>query len=1486
MRRTLYWKRLLIVLAVFLGLGGTVFAVHHFQVKSQSGALRDRAYRAADAAETDPSKRPEAIAHLKAYLRAKRTDEAAYQRYAALWFAEVKADPAQTERAAAGVEEFLREFPNHPEERLKLADLYVATGQSSKLLLARQHLEMVFAASGGAFKTNIEARESAATCEQALGNLPGAIAHTEAALATGTAPVRVYQRAMSLHYANRRTEAKWNTYVDDYLRALRSGRFADDLAARVAAARFEMMLGNVVPARADMKEAMERLKGGEDADALLAMAELELQAIKTIEEAVAQHAKAEVHLRKAFAIDKKNVPVGIVLAEVLYRQGKRDDGIAFLKQTADALGEVNDLYLMLVDRLIDLGEQELSLKLVDKLGTDANRKSLVTYYRGRLAVVKEDWMNAVKLLDETAPHMVRAKEFHKRAMVGLAACYAAMQNPDKQLEYCRAALRDDERYPIAIIGEAEALSKMGKHADALHRFRVIVHKLQVASYRSELARLELYDVMLHPVPAERNWTRFEEALGPVAGRAPELYAMHAESLVARGNTEGAAKLLNDWLAANPADPKAATVWVALTRVNAGGTAESAGKVLDDAEKKLGSTVDIRLARAALLVARARPTTAADFDALATGTEKWTDPDRYKLHLGLGQSAGRAADRKGDTEEGKTLRAAALKHLRAAADVTPRDLVCRAALLDQGLAAGRPDVVAQALKEMATVEGDDGPVGSLGRIAIGLPEVRKINDPDARALGIRNLRKFAENVEKMRPGWSRVFIALGQLDEIEGLNDKALENYVTAIERGERQEFVIRRAIDMCRVKRQDDRARGLLNRLSTETRLPDDLERYRSIHNMLAAELPAKEKPTVDRIAPADSKDYRILLLRGSLLAAIRDDAGALQAFRDAVGAPGGVKVPGEPPIPHGHEVPETWIALVGQLVKSDPKLAAKAVEQADAALKKLTPKSDAEKAELLVALGGLYELIGDLKTAHGHLVAAQQLAKLELNPNRQLVEFYQRTGQGDGAKKLLEEATGSVARDVQRWARRHLAITLIAGTDAYVQRERALTLIKQNLDAPDARSDAEDRKAQATIQTVDPVTRDEGIRTLREYGARNDLTPHEYYLLGRLSFDSGDYAKSVDHFLLGARVRPGVTAEHMAGPVRAYLALGRLYLAETALDRLKHHNSTSWEATREEARVLYRKSKAKTALAEFDDAKKLKDQARAVILKFRDWDAPANLTSKSGPLFDEVGLLPDAEAAYKKFMDGSQLPYAHWPLAVFYVRHKQADKAIELARAREKTSPVLVTAQVFTAAVQAKRQDATTEAAIAAWIDDSLSRAAGKPEVEAGLIGARAELFDAQGDYTKAIAEYDRALTKHKSDRVVNNLCMLLALTAGDPDRKANPRLDEAEKLMTDLIGIRGPVPGYLDTRAVVYITKGQPDKAFKDLKMAQVQSERAVYHYHLAWALDLDREAAKAAQMFPIDQLKKAKALELTAADLHKKEYTRYTEMMQKYLLPIDEK
>jgi tetratricopeptide (TPR) repeat protein len=756
-----------------------------------------------------------------------------------------------------------------------------------------------------------------------------------------------------------------------------------------------------------------------------------------------------------------------------------------------------------------------------------------------------------------------------------------------------------------------------------------------------------------------------------------------------------------------------------------------------------------------------------------------------------------------------------------------------------------------------VEGEKGPIVSLARVVRRLPEARKIEDKAARAQAIAEIRVDANRARTDRPGWGRVYVALAQLDELEGLNDSALNNYKEAIDKGERQEFVIRRAVDLYRERRQDDQAALLLNSLHTEMNLPDDLERFRAIKDLLSRDIPASEKPTIDKIAPAESKEWRILLLRGSLLAAIGADDEAQVAFRGAVAL--------------GDTVPETWSALVSHLVRlGKAEDAQRATKQAEGKIG--AAKTDAANAELLIAIAGCHELIGDAKRAEELYRQALRTAPRELNPNRYLMLFLQRRGRPE-AEALLRKMTEGPAQDIARWARRHLALTLMGRRDAYLQRNAALDLIEQNIRV--SPNDPEDVKAKAVVQTIDPATREEGMKTLREFAKWGDLTPNEYLLLGRLHFEQGKVFESVDYFEQAAKPRSGLNAEHIAGLIRIYIGIGKLREARQALLRLKTFAPRSWDAAREEARLLHAEALDAEKSGNAGEAKKLTDQARDLILNFPDARTEQFVRQRSGPLLHELGFFPEAETLYNRLLTDGKEPNVHFPLASFLISQKRTAEAIALAKKYDATTPPALTARIFTGAIRTKSPSTAAEREVAAWLNTKLKKPADAFE-KLSLLMSKAELYEGTAEYDKAIAGYEDALLMAKPARpeeikdfapelIANNLAMLLVLYRPD-------QADKAIQMMDEVIAIRGPAPVFLDTRAVCYIVKGgKTEEATKDLKLALIQQRKAVYLFHLAWTYDL----SPSKRGLRDQTLEEAKKLGLKPEDLHPMEVRKFNEL-----------
>lgn len=1459
--RSIHWKRLILVLVVTGVVGGGLVALNRVQGRRQAAVIKTVAERAEAAVNGDIARRAEAIDLYEQYLRFQPDDELAGRRYADLLIDQYKAQPndAIALQAIHGIEGFLRRFPDHPTHRRELAAIYLKSG---RIPSAREHLAVLLNSSGRDLNNDVELREMTALCAIRDGDLTEATQQLRLAIDTKQAPVRIYQQALELLHRNK-ADSRREVTIAEYVRTLlEDPRFKNNLEARIAAARFELFRGEIENARRDIQYALESIPGGKtNAEALLAAAELNIVEARIATDSKIKTAKlkeAQGHLQSGFAADSKNVSIGVLLAKVLSQQGKIAEAIEVLRTTAEALGQVNDQFLVVIDHLIDLGNQDVATVLVQRVARDDKLKLLVNYFRGRLALLEEDWLQAKELLEAVEPQL-KLPEFHKRAMVGLGKVYAVLQNPDKQLECNRAALKDDGIYLPALIGEADALAKLGNLEEAITRYQALVTIWQLPEYRVPLVRLRLLDTLRKPLE-NRNWTRFdsEETLGPAEGRSDEIQILHAQALAARGEKARAIEILTDIRNKNPQSPAATAALVNLVRIKEAGKPEAALAILDEAQQQVGDTVDLRLAKADVLIYRAKPPSATEFEALSAGAEKFLAPEQFRLWLGLGQAALAAISRVPEGPARSALIANAIRFLQTAARLEPRDLLSRSILIDITHAPEYKSVREATLEELAILEGPNGPISTLARVSIRLPEVARMQQRAVRDAELKELRRLVQNVQQQRPGWGRVYVALARIDELEGLTEQAVENYRRALKEGDREEYVIRRAVDLYRERNQDALAAALLQELSTRMTLPDDLERFRTIHEMLNRIVPRSEKPTIERIAPLNTQDYRILLLRGALLAAIRDDDEALVAFRRAVEI-------AHPP------VPETWLYLIGQLVRTGQVDAAKqALAEAEHILTSIPQKTNAARAELLVTLGRSSELVGDLQQAATKYRAAVQVAPEELNPHRRLIEFLMRTGHAAEAEALLIKLTNEAGQDIARWARRYrAAVVLMSRPDRYHQRGVALDLIAKNLQIQPP--DPDDVKAQAVIWTVDPVTRDEGVKILKEFWARGELTPDESFLLGRLTFDLGPskIPDSLKYFESAARPRQGVSIDHLVGLFRVHLALSDrghdLSHAEAVLERIQAAAPRSWEATREEAHLVMKKSRAAVLRADHDEAKRLAEQARALILKFPGHDSLEAIRHRTGPLLEELGFLADAETLYRKLLSGSDTPTAHLPLAILYIRQKKSAEAIALAWKHEVKVPPSITAQLLTGAVQARRPGDLLEREVEQWLEKRIAEAAGKPE-QASLIGSRGDLLGAQSKYKEAIAEYRRALAVGQSDKTVNNLAMLLALF--EP-----ARVDEAIRMMSDLIAVHGPVPMYLDTRAVAYIVKGgdYTAKAVEDLEMALLQRASPVYFYHLAWAFDLQLKRVERQR-----RIEEALRLGLTLSDLHPLERETYHRLL----------
>jgi tetratricopeptide (TPR) repeat protein len=1579
-RRVLNVKRLLIVLGVAVLFALTAFGVHHVQFGRQASALYDQARRVE---KDDPEK---AIELLERYVKYRPKDEEAVIWYLDLVFDQARADPRKAQRAVDAGEKALRTFRDHPAHRRRLVEAYVLLGQyrDPTILMnnARDHLRMLFADST-VKPDDVELLELAATVELLGGDPARAVEYLQKAIDTGKAPAAVYGRLLEVYWVHQKTLRDPEGRTNSLILALKTeARFQQDLDAKAIVITFRTRWKDRIDAEAQVRLALALPGGKSHPGVLLAAVELELTGMNR-ENKDERLRRAEGYARDATRVDPKNVRAALVLADVLFARGNTPEAIQELARLAGTIEKVNDGYLLVLDRLIDLGDDKTVPGMIRRVRDELQSPPLVGYFLGRLVLMAADrvppddearwqaalaglrtaglpddklptregaWQTARLLLEKAAPALERVPELYKKALVGIARCYEATQNPDGQLAACDAALEKDPNFLPALVGRAEALVMLGRYDKAQPALRVLVEECRLDSFRGKLARVELLAVRTQAGP--RNWDAFDRALGletvplppdspaewvtMAAKLPPQLRLLFAESLVLRGREEEARKTdegkkrAADFRKAAVAileqlterEPGFVPAWVALGHLRHPADPDGVLATLDAGVKKAeeaarrtgkpvrpGVVVEFRLARVATLTSRPVKPGPAELRKEIAETEPlidaWVPPAdakepeklrpvgerraaRHRLWSGMGGIALQVADGRRDPAAVGAMRGFTLECYQAAAALDPKDLPSRVTLIDLGMMTGRRDVVEAALKQIGELEGPDGPITALGQVVVRLPEVAALPDPEARRAEVLKLRVLAEKARTSRSGWSRAYVVLGQLDELAGEYNAAADHYREAISLGDRQEFVVRRITEIYLYKldppREDD-ALTVLNLVAADVPLPPNLEQFRVVRKLIASDhADAREaRIEIDRIAPESSDSDRIQLLRGSLLAAVGENADAERAFRRA--------------LERNDQVPETWTTLVVQLVRMGKIAQAEEVlAQAEKALTR-PPKDPVERARLLIGLAECYELLGKMNEADQKYRQALAVAPEELAPNRELVHFLQRTGRTDEADKMLQ-GLGGRRPELARWARRHRALTLMAGPDAYRDLPAALELVRQNLrEAQNAKPDDDDLKAEAVLKTVNPQTRAEGEKVLEGYARFDKLTPDENYLLAQLRFNRGDVTDSVEYFDKAARPRPGRTLEHLAARVRVYLALSKLALtggltglngtpsvegaknylalAEGAIRQLEMTAPQSWEAARERARLLHQTAVVLRAQdpANAAEAAALDERARKLIRDDPHARTEPYVRFRSGPLLDELGFDQDAEDLYRELLKTARGDGPHLPLATFLIAHKRSTEAIELAWKYEGKCHVGLTARILTGSVRARRPEAAVETRIDQWLDQKLqSEEAKTPDVASTLWGCKAELLEAQGKYDPAIAAYEKAiaLNPDRSDVLVNNQCVILVLTHPE-------QADRAIETMERLIKLRGPVPVFLDTQALAYLVRGGrlPDGqyaaalAVRKLELALAQRESPVYLFHLAWAYD-----QMGSDKSPQRNLKLARARELglTADDLHPLEARQY--------------
>jgi tetratricopeptide (TPR) repeat protein len=1412
MRRTLNLKFAAGLLALLVALGTAVHFLHGYQVKRNAGSLLDQARRAREEGRDD-----QAAAYFGDYLRYMPADNDALAEYAQMLDKVAKSPKAQF-RAYMVLGQVLRRQPERLDICRRLAELAMKFGRfhdaEEYLLRLRQEPPK-----------DAEIEELLGRCQQARGNFRDARKSFESAIKLSADRIDSYLALAYLFHDHARETKRESEKLDGDKKA------KETLAALIAAnknsykaylgraqylrrtAPSETRLQVLADAEKDLVEA-QRL-APDEADLFLASAEFA--------QARQDFAKVREYLRLGCEKHPKDVRMYRFLAAAELEDGKLDEAAACLRRGLDNIPKNRELQWELANVLAQQNKTEEAGELAEQLRKEQLPQVLLDYLQARLLLNKKEWLSAAHLLERTYPLLAADRRLTEQAGLLLAFCYERLGDADRANAAYSRALAVNDRSALIRAGLARTLALAGQLSQAIDQYQQILKLPRLpASVPAELARLL---ILRNRQEAQPNWEEVNDLLTWAAKEHPstEITILQAEVDADQGDFAAAQQKLEK---IGDKGSRPVEVWVALAALeDRQRRPADALALLDEAERRLGDRVELRLARIRHWGASRSDEARKELVLLAEACQsaKFTPEEQQRLLRAVATAQARV----GNTEEARLLWAKLAEQQKDALDV-------RIAQFDLALAVGDEAALADVLEDMKRIEGHEGTIWRYGKACQLIAQARKEQDADSRVATLNEAHELLLSVASRRPRWSRVAFCEAQIDDLRGLPNAALSNYRRAIQLGERGPFAIQRTAELLTSKRRYAEAYVLLRKLPPETPLSEGMQKLYAEVALQGGNDIGRALELAEKAVAAGSTDYRQHLWLGRMLWATRQPEKAEVAFRRAVQL--------------ADKVPETWVTLIQYLA------ADKRIKDAEAEIDKARTQLSKEQAAL--ALAQCYEAVGKLDRAGEFYRAALAARPEDVATLQGAAGFALRTNNLKDAVPHLEKIAQLKFKFKDRdtaeaadTARRILAVVKTLRGD-YQESRKALELVglleeDKVVDRPENET-VQERRAQATLLALQKNRPDQrrAIPILEDLIKRQEALPEDRFLLAQLYEATDDWPKAQKTMRALLSLPDGSNPRHLA-----YYALGLLRHdqpkeAEVWLRKLEKQKGDPLALLEIQARLAKAQGNGKEAvrLLERLAADKSANQARIAAL------------------LEELNETEAAERMYRAFVEATQSahPENALILAQFLSRQQKIGAALDLCERAWKAAP-LAASQVCLLILAQPSAGPAHYQRVERWLEPE----AAKTNVSSSFSTALAHVKNLLGRYDEAESIYRKAIDKNPRDATaLNNLAYLLAL------RRAG--LDEAMQRVSQSYSLVGPRPSLLDTRAVVLLCKGASQQAINDLKLAIAEQPSATAYFHLAQAYyqTRDRQAARRA-------LQQAKARGLQAGSLHPLEKTLYEEL-----------
>jgi tetratricopeptide (TPR) repeat protein len=1295
-----------LVLAVLL-FGGGVHAVHALQIKSNASGLR----RQADLAQEQD--RPEdTVKYLTRYLGYVPEDLDALATLG-LTLDKLAKNIKERHKVFELLDEVLRKEPERRDVRERQVRLALELGRydPGRNADAAFHLEYLLRQPSA---KDSEWEELLGRCYEAKGEYSKAVIWYEKAIKHAPQRLESYRALSQMLRYRLKQEERANKVLDDLVQA--NGQAPQAYLARAAERR---KAGLLTEALEDVTQAFQLAPS--DIDVLVASGDFALAAGKLEE--------ARSYLRRGLERHPQTVRAYMLLAEVEVQARRPEEALAAVRQGLQALPERPELVQALATVLIQTGKLTEASEHLARLRKGKTPEVWLDYMDARILLQKGEWPKAHRILERIRPELTKAADLSRQADMLLASCYEERGEPDRQIAAYRRALLVDPLWLPARLGLATTLASTGKSEEALQEYRQVVR--QVPGVGFAMARL-LSARNLRLPAAQQDWQEINQLLDNAAKSKPdslELFLTRVDVLLAQKQVPQARRLLEK---ARDEKPDLVDFWIALAGVWEREKPEKALETFDEAERRLGDRVELRLARLRYWSRHAGPETPAVLAKLGQDLEKFTPADQTRLQRALGDLYFRL----GDNKEAKRL-------WTQVAQQQKKDLRTRLLLFDVALQQGDEAGVKGMLEEIRELEGEEGLLWRYGQVCRLLTSSK-----DGNKQRLAEARTLLAKVAAQRPSWAPVALREANINELEGNPDRALESYLRAIDLGDQSPQVIRRSLQLLFERHRFDDIQQLVHKLPPQSMAAPDVQRYLS---RVALEGRDNNQALESaKAAAAGSKDYHDHLWLGQILLMVGKPAEAEAPLRQAVQL--------------AEKVPEPWIALVQYLVRS------RKYDQAKTALEEAQQKLPPDQAPL--GLAQCFEAIGNLKRAEEQYQKALATKPEDVGLLRILASFYQRHNQYNAAepylRKLLDPKTKATAAELA-WARRALAGTLVA-SGGYQQYRDALALLDENAKA--GANGVEDQRARAVVLATQPSSRKEAIRLLEDLFGRRLSNLEDQFLLAQLYETDRNWVKARER-LVGVVTSPqGETVPHLVYYINCLLRHDQAEEATVWLNKLEKLDFGSPRTAELKVRTL-------KALGRVDEA------VTFVKTYAQIQGVPVELVAA---LYETLGQGTPAEEMYRRYAAQSPQPESQLVLAEFLGRQNRVGEALAVCeKAMPKCSPEAV-AIASVDVVRSGSASAEQSQRVEGWLKAILAK---NPKALAVMV-IFGDLRYLTGQYAEAESLYRQVLSQEPNHvSGLNNLAWLLALHSGKGDEALDliKRAMERSGPLPALLDTRGVV-------------------------------------------------------------------------------------------------